>query len=82
MYINAVASSIMLQGYVGHDFHNRIFKITYKLHVASGSAPPFLPVKDSGCTPSGKNAYVISIKHCVVKSWSFCVCGGEIILKL
>ena len=82
MYINTVANSVMLQEYLGHDFHNRIFKIKCKLHVASGSAPPPLPVKGSGCTPSGKNAFVIYIKHCVVKGWSFCVYEGEIVLKL
>jgi len=81
VYINAVANSVMLQGYLGHEFHNRIFKIKCELHVASWSTPP-PPVKDSGCTPSGENVYVVSIKDCVVKGWSFCVYAGEIILKL
>jgi hypothetical protein len=38
MYINAVAKSVVL--YLQHDFYNIIFKITYKLYIASGSPPP------------------------------------------
>jgi hypothetical protein len=37
MYINAVANNVMLHVY---DFYNIIFKIKYKLNIASGSAPP------------------------------------------
>jgi hypothetical protein len=38
MSINAVADSVML--YLPHDFYNIIFKIKYKLYIASRSALP------------------------------------------
>jgi hypothetical protein len=53
MYINAVANSVMLQLYLRHDFCNTVFKIKYKLYIASRSAapPPFpAPSENSGCT--------------------------------
>ena len=40
-YMNAVANNVML--YLGHDFYNIIFKIKYKLYIASGLAPPTPP---------------------------------------
>lgn len=62
----------------GMIFTTEFFKSNINYMWLQGQPPP-LPMKDSGCIPSGKNAYVISIKHCVVKGWSFCVYGGEII---
>jgi hypothetical protein len=38
MYINAAADCVML--YSQHDFYNIIFKIEYKLYIASGQHPP------------------------------------------
>jgi hypothetical protein len=40
MYINAVASSVMFQLYLRHDFYNIISKIKHKLYITSGSSPP------------------------------------------
>jgi hypothetical protein len=45
MYINAVAKSVM---YLQHDFYNTILKITHKLYIAAGSAPPPPPGKILG----------------------------------
>jgi hypothetical protein len=38
MYKNVVANSVML--YLKHDFYNIIFKIKYKLYIASVSDTP------------------------------------------
>jgi hypothetical protein len=46
MYINAVANSVMLHLYLGHDFYNIIFKIEHKLYIASGSGPPPPPANE------------------------------------
>jgi hypothetical protein len=47
--ISAVAHSVMLQLYLRHDFYNIIFKVKYKLYIASGSAPP----------PPGKEKFLV-----------------------
>jgi hypothetical protein len=48
-YIIAVANSVML--YLQHDFYSLIFKIKYKLCVASGSAPPPPKKENYACEP-------------------------------
>jgi len=44
----------MLQEYLGHDFHNRIFKMKCKLRVASRSAPLLSQWKILGAHLVGK----------------------------
>ena len=45
----------MLQVHLRHGFYNTIFKITHKLHIASGSAPP--------CKIVGVDVTVVPIKR-------------------
>jgi hypothetical protein len=47
----------MLQLYLWHDFYNTIFKIKYKLYIASWSAPPPLK-KDFWCSPDQISIHV------------------------
>jgi hypothetical protein len=54
MYINAVPGSVIL--YLQHDFYDIVLKIKHKLYIASGSAPPPLPRKNSGCTPDSQKS--------------------------
>jgi hypothetical protein len=54
MYTNVVAGSVML--YLQQDFYTIIFKIKHKLYIASGSAPPPPPVKNTGCALKPKSS--------------------------
>jgi hypothetical protein len=54
MYINSVANSVELEVHLRHEFYNIIFKMTHKLHIASGSAPP--------CKIVGVDVTIVPIK--------------------
>jgi hypothetical protein len=80
VYINAVANSVMLQGYLGHDFTAQFLKSNINYVWLRGQPPP-PKWKILGAHLVGKMR-MLFLSNSVVKGWRFWVCGGEIVLKL